>query len=261
MITARSFYRLIGFLFITIVSIAEIILRSIFQGKDIERSIHLRRKLAKRLVDFLNIKCELSGVIPQKGTLGITNHRSYIDSICIFQYLDACPVVKAEVKEWPIIGFGLIHTGTVFVDRKSRKSRKETRKQIANFVSQGISTIVFVEGTTYVGPEAGEFRPGTFMIAAEGDVEIVPIAIEFEHQDAAWVGTDTFMPHFLKFFGKYDEIKVKVAFGNPIRNNDWEQLRFDCHTWVNNKLLQMRDEFDKDSKFLKNDLVELKKTL
>ncbi|MGB0524962.1 MAG: lysophospholipid acyltransferase family protein [Flammeovirgaceae bacterium] len=226
--------------------ISEIMLRGLLQGKNIERAIHLRRKLAARLVRFLNVNCELSGVIPQKGTLGITNHRSYIDSICIFQYLDACPVVKAEVKQWPVVGFGLIHSGTVFVDRKSRESRKKTREQIADFVNQGVSTIVFVEGTTYVGPEAGEFRPGTFMIAAEGGLEVVPIAIEFEHQDAAWIGTDKFLPHFLTFFGKYHEIKVKVAFGNPIRNDDWEQLRRDCHTWVNNKLLQMRAEFDRE---------------
>ncbi len=242
--TTRSLYRLIGFVFITATSITGIIIRGMLQGKNIERSIHLRRKLAARLVRFLNIKCEVSGSIPKKGTLGVTNHRSYIDSICIFQYLDACPVVKAEVKEWPLIGYGLIHTGTVFVNRNSKESRRWTRQQIADFVRKGISTIVFVEGTTYIGPEAGEFRPGTFMTAAEGGFEVVPIAIEFEQQDAAWVGTDTFMPHFLEFFGKHKEIRVKIAFGQPMINDDWEQLRDHSHAWINKELLQMRKSFD-----------------
>lgn len=174
----------------------------------------------------------------------MTNHRSYLDSISIFQHLDACPVVKAEVKKWPIMGFGLVHSGTVFVDRKSKESRMETRKQIAEFVRSGISTIVFVEGTTYVGPETGEFRPGTFMTAVEGGFEVVPIAIEFEHQDVAWVGSDTFLPHFLKIFGKYAEIKVKVAFGPAQKYDEWEPLRDECHTWINTKLLEMRAEFD-----------------
>lgn len=224
--------------------IAKILVLGIIKGKDIERAINLRRKLAQQLVRFLNVRCEVKGNVPNKGILGVTNHRSYLDSISIFQHLDACPVVKAEVKKWPILGFGLVHSGTVFVDRKSKESRKRTRQQIAENILKGISTIVFVEGTTYVGPEAGEFRPGTFMTASEGNFEVVPIAIEFEHQDVAWVDQDTFIPHFLKIFGKYSEINVKVSFGPTKKNQDWEILRDECHEWVNAKLLEMRTEFD-----------------
>jgi 1-acyl-sn-glycerol-3-phosphate acyltransferase len=248
--TFRGFYRLVGFLWLTSVTITKIIVLGLIKGKDIERAIHQRRRLAQRLVRFLNVKCEVSGTIPDKGILGVTNHRSYLDSICIFQHLDACPVVKAEVKKWPILGFGLVHSGTVFVDRKSKESRTRTREQIAELVRRKISTIVFVEGTTYVGPEAGEFRPGTFMTAAEGGFEVVPIAIEFENQDLAWVGSDTFIPHFIKTFGKYGEVKVKVAFGPIRRDENWEKLRDECHDWVNIKLLEMRAEFDSAQPFL-----------
>jgi 1-acyl-sn-glycerol-3-phosphate acyltransferase len=229
---------------LTSLTITEILLSGIFKGKNIERAVHSRRKLALKLVEFLKIRCELRGEIPKKGTLGVTNHRSYIDSVCIFQYLDACPVVKAEVRKWPLVGFGLVHSGTVFVDRKSKESRRETRTQIADLIIKRISTIVFVEGTTYVGPDAGEFRPGTFMTAAEGDFDVVPIAIEFENEELAWVGESTFIPHFLRIFKKYDEIKVKVAFGEPRKNADWEKLRDDCYDWVNSKLHEMRKEFD-----------------
>jgi len=153
-------------------------------------------------------------------------------------------VVKAEVRNWPLIGFGLVHSGTVFVNRNSKESRKKTRIQVAEFIKKGISTIVFVEGTTYVGPETGEFRPGTFMTAAEGNISVVPIAIEFENQDAAWVGSDTFIPHFLAFFGKNKTTRVKVAFGEPRVNDNWEQLRDDCRAWIDDKLLEMRSTFD-----------------
>jgi len=245
-INARGFYRLLVFIIVTSVDISKILFLGVVKGKNEERAIHLRRKLAIKLVKLMNICCEVSGYIPEKGTLCVTNHRSYIDSICIFQYLDACPVVKAEVRKWPIIGYGLVHTGTVFVDRKSKASRKKTREQIVSFINRGISTIVFVEGTTYVGPEAGEFRPGTFMVAAEGGLSIVPIAIEFEHQDAAWVGADSFIPHFLEFFGKYKEIRVKVSFGPALTNSNWQQLKTDSYNWVNNRLLEMRAEFDEE---------------
>ena len=241
---ARGIYRLVGFLTLTSICIIRILVHGVFNSKDIEHAIHLRRHLAVQLVRFLNVKCEVSGTIPTNGILGVTNHRSYLDSICIFQHLDACPVVKAEVAKWPIIGFGLRHSGTVFVDRESKESRRQTRQQIAEFVKQGISTIVFVEGTTYVGPQLGEFRPGTFMTAVEGRFEVTPIAIEFEKQDVAWVGKDTFIPHFIEIFGKYKEIRVKVAFGKPIVSTEWEQLRDDCRSWVESETSRMRRAFD-----------------
>ena len=82
------------------------------------------------------------------------------------------------------------------------------------------------------------------MTALEGGFEVIPIAIEFEKQDVAWVGQDTFIPHFLEIFSKYKEINVKVAFGEPRIGTDWEQLRDECHEWVNAELNRMRAEFD-----------------
>ncbi|MBI1289545.1 MAG: hypothetical protein GC178_18410 [Flavobacteriales bacterium] len=245
--TLRGIYRLFGFLILTCICIAKILVLAVVKGRDVKRAINLRRKLAQQLVRFLNVQVEVTGTVPTDGILGVTNHRSYIDSICIFKNLDACPVVKAEVGKWPIIGFGLRHSGTVFVDRKSKESRRRTRQQIADFVKQGISTIVFVEGTTYVGPETGEFRPGTFMTAVEGGFAVIPIAIEFEKQDMAWVGKDTFIPHFMEVFGKCRESRVKVAFGDPIKSDDWETLRDESQAWISAKLFQMRAEFDRGS--------------
>jgi 1-acyl-sn-glycerol-3-phosphate acyltransferase len=254
-----GYYRLVGFAFLTFIAVSKMFVMAILKGREVERSIRYRRKLAQRLIKFLKIRCELRGKIPSSGTLCVTNHRSYIDSVCIFQFFDACPVVKAEVRKWPLIGFGLSISGTVFVNRSSQASRKWTRDQIAGFIRKQISTVVFVEGTTHVGPETLEFRPGTFMTAAEGGFSVVPIAIEFEHSDLAWVGEATFVPHFLRVFSKYEEIHVKVAFGEPIVSDDWEELREACHTWINKELTYMRSEFDGDeheTKGIENAIAE-----
>lgn len=240
----RGIYRFIVFALITAFSLFWMIFLGFVLGENEGRSIRLRRKLAARLVRMLKIEVELKGEVPGDGIIGVTNHRSYIDSVCIFMHLDACPVVKSEVQNWPLVGLGLKHTATVFVERENKISRSQTRERIAEFVKLGVSTIVFVEGTTYVGPEAGEFRPGTFKTAAKHQLPIVPIAIEFEHRDAAWVGDDTFVPHFIRYFGKHRKTKVKVAFGEEMISEDWESLRDQSHQWVNEQLLQMRKEFD-----------------
>ena len=216
-------------------------------GENEKRSIRLRRKIAERLARFLKIQVEVQGTFPEEAFVGVVNHRSYIDSVCVFKEVDACPVVKSEVARWPIIGFGLKQTATVFVERENKSSRKATRSSIAEFVKRGISTIVFVEGTTYVGPETGEFRPGTFMTAAEHALPIVPIAIEFEKEEAAWVGDDTFVPHFLSYFAKNKQTKVKVSFGPVLRHSQWDKLRYDAHQWINEELGRMQKDFKSKS--------------
>lgn len=242
--TLRGMFRLLLFIAVTAWHIGHIILAGAVLGRDRERAIGIRRRLAQRLVRLLGIEVELRGEVPRKGILGVTNHRSYADSVAIFQWLDASTVVKAEVSRWPVIGYGLKHTFTVFVDRSDKESRRRTREQIRDFLDHGISVIVFVEGTTYVGPETGEFRPGTFMTAAEGGFEVVPIAIEWERQDMAWVGKDTFVPHFIEMFGKYGTIRAKVHFGPVLRSDDHQELLRESHAWISARLLEMRAEYD-----------------
>lgn len=239
----RGVFRLLAFAWITSLRLAHILLLSFFFGKDERVAIRLRRKLANRLVRLLGIDCEFQGEIPTVAFVGVTNHRSYIDSVCIFKWVDACPVVKAEVSRWPLIGWGLKHTATVFVERERKASRQATRSQIAQFVLRGISTIVFVEGTTYRGPEIGAFRPGTFITAAMHNLPVLPIAIEFSNPDAAWVGNDTFVPHFINYFGKNRRSRVKVSFG-PLRyHEDGERLQEECHKWVAQSVKSMQAAF------------------
>ena len=107
----------------------------------------------------------------------------------------------------------------------------------------GISVVNFPEGTTYKGPGILKLKMGSFHIAAQGDIPIIPVALEYKYQDDAWVGDDTFIPHFLRCFAK-KETPVKVHFGPKMQSDDPEALMEQAKEFLNTELYRMRKEWD-----------------
>lgn len=174
------------------------------------------------------------------GSMVLPNHRSYIDIVPFPPLLELCFVAKAEVNAWPLIGSGARLVGTVFVDRDNKESRRHTREAMGHFLDQGRSVIVFTEGTTYAAPVLGELRPGMYHLAAEGGFSVVPVAIEYLDPRDAWVGKDTFVPHFLRCFSKPSTGMV-VRFGPLMQGQDGDLLRAQVAGWLNKNLAEIRE--------------------
>lgn len=239
----RALFRL--FLFAMIMSyrlIGALISSRLYPDKPEKVMVHMH-KWAKHTLAFMGIEVEVRGHLPQQAGLVMPNHRSYIDIIFFPVFVrNACFVAKAGVLWWPIVGAGAKIVGTIFVDRSNKDSRRQTREDIKKRLAEGYSVVVFPEGTTYKMPELGKFNPGMFFAAAEGDIPVIPVAIEYEDRDDAWVGKDTFFPHFFKTFGK-KRLKVKIVFGEVMKDTDGEKLLSDVRTWIEAELNQIQSEW------------------
>lgn len=176
--------------------------------------------------------CRTVGVcITRRGSpisqpaLYVANHRSYIDIIAMAAQLETSYVAKASVAKWPVIGYAARLANTIFVERDDRRSRAQTRTQIARALKAGQSVTVFAEGTTAAGPEILPLRQGVFQIAVEADVPVVPVAIDYPDRRDAWVGDATFVGHFLQRFSR-STVPMHITFCSPLRDRDakWLQL-------------------------------------
>lgn len=192
---------------------------------------------------YLNMEIETEGDIPEHGAIIMANHRSYLDVIMIPSLTPVVFVAKASVEKWPVIGMGGNAMQTIWVDRSDPDSRKATRKEIVRRLEDDLSVIIFPEGTTHLGPDLLEFKPGMFHSVAGTSLPIIPVAIEYENPNIAWVGQDTFIPHFLREF-KIESIRAKVAFGAPMTGEDPEKLRQEVQEWIAAKCLQYREAYD-----------------
>ncbi len=240
--SARAIVRLIAFPLITGLLASAVFLVRLFGARF--TTIYRFFKLWKQfLVQVMGIDVEIQGDIPSRPGLIMPNHRSYADILILPSEVPLVFVAKAEVERWPVLGWGANSVHTVWVDRACPDSRKKTREQILERLDRDESVIVFPEGTTHRGPEALDLKKGMFHVAAMGEIPIFPVAIEYENQDMAWIGADTFVPHFIANFGR-KRIRVKVRFGNSFQHEDHDILRNQVHKWMNKNLFELRDEWE-----------------
>ncbi len=170
------------------------------------------------------------GVPPREAGILMANHRSYVD---VMFFRSATPQIylsKAEVKSWPLIGWGAKALDVVFVDRSSKESRSASRAELAERVRSGLSPVVFPEGTT-VDRGLLEFNPGMFYTAAELGVPVIPFVMEYSDPKMAWVDDDTFVTHLLKMLTR-PPWHVDLYIGEPVRNPDGAQLAEEIRAWM-----------------------------
>jgi len=107
------------------------------------------------------------------------NHASYLDGIVLTALLppEFAFVVKRELEKSFISRIFLRRLGALFVERfDTAQSAGETRKAVEALQGGG-SLVVFPEGTLRRYPGLLSFRMGTFAVAVDAGVPVVPLAI------------------------------------------------------------------------------------
>lgn len=172
----KSFYKLFWVLEITISSLLRLALSVTSSVWSPDIVAPRARQWAGIPVKGFDIQIEQTGDIPEYGALVVSNHRSYLDIVVILSHLNAVFLAKKELKSWPIFSLAAKRGNTVLVDRSSAESRATARQALAERLAQGISVVVFPEGTT-AGPGILPFKNGIFHLAATKDIPVVPVAL------------------------------------------------------------------------------------
>ncbi|MCB0617918.1 MAG: 1-acyl-sn-glycerol-3-phosphate acyltransferase [Saprospiraceae bacterium] len=239
----RAVWRVFLFFGWTFWTLIVILFRSSLRRLDIPGGLELRRNWARVGTDLVGLKVQTNGL--QDGGIPciyISNHRSYADPIIALREVKAFPVAKEEFRNWPIIGFAAYMTGILFVKREQKSSRRATLDGMAEVLKQGHSILIYPETKTHNEPTTIPFRYGSFRLAAELGVPIVPIAIDYSLRTNAWIHRYTFVGHFLRNFGR-KKIPVTVIYGPPFRHDDFETLLSQCQAWMDQHLLEIQESY------------------
>src|SRR3954464_1314796 len=116
----------------------------------------------------------------------VSNHQSIYDTPVIFASLpyQLRIIAKESLARFPVLGWHLKRGGHLFVDRK-RPDRAGILKRWRALVSEGLSLIIYAEGTRSMDGHVARFKAGSFLLAIEAGLPIVPLAI---------IGTRQVMP-------------------------------------------------------------------
>jgi 1-acyl-sn-glycerol-3-phosphate acyltransferase len=168
------------------------------------------------------------------------NHRSYLDIFVVAALIPATMVSKEEIKNWPLGKLGAKITNLILVNRSELKSLIQTMNRIKESVKSGFPVILFPEGGTFKGPLTKKFKNGSFQIAAEARIPVIPTAINYKDENDAWVGNDTFLPHFFRQMGK-PATRVDIQFGEPVSGNDHKKIQTLVKGQIDTMLMTLND--------------------
>jgi len=229
--TFRLVTRFLFFAVYTTLIVSEIWLRNRILGSDVRRSMRIRRRWARNLLQGLGVSVKIEGTAPDFPCLMVSNHRSYIDPILILRDVYGYPVAKAELANWPLIGKGAKMAGILYLRRESAGSRSGTLRQILEKIDAGFSVIIFPEGTTSALFGTLPFKKGGFKLAAQAKIPVVPVALVFADKRDFWVGKDTFFSHAKRRFGE-KKTHIKLCYGTEIKSDNPEVLLSKSQSWI-----------------------------
>ncbi len=137
----------------------------------------------------------------------IGNHQSYFDIPVLYAGLpySLSFIAKKELFFIPFFGWGIAAIGHIWIDRENaRAARSSITRAIAMLKRKNISLVLFPEGTRSITGEMGEFRRGSFTLAFEAGVPVVPVSI---------LGTRDILP---KKSGRFKPGVATIVIGDPL---------------------------------------------
>src|SRR5438132_2157216 len=179
----RSVFIILAIALTTIVLGLTVMLAAIFRVKDRPGGVYDRiPPLWSRVVlRIAGIRVRVHG-LENTGSgeprIFASNHVSLFDVPALSATLPRNRfVAKAELFKIPIFGGGMRAAGMVEIQRENKRAAFDAYKIAGEKIRNGISIVVYPEGTRGTDYPLSQFKKGPFILAIASGVPIVPIVI------------------------------------------------------------------------------------
>lgn len=149
---------------------------------DNQQIIQLIQKFCKKSLKALGIEVIALEPIPTHHALWASNHISWLDIPVVGSIVPTFFLSKAEIANWPVIGWMATTAHTLFIQRGSGDTTKIS-EQMSEFLSQGSPVVFFPEATTTDGTAIKRIYGNLLQSAMDSQVLIQPIVICYVNQD------------------------------------------------------------------------------
>ena len=168
-------------IFATIILGTSVILVAMFSKKG-NFAHRIARFWGRSILFVSRVHVDVHGLenIPSESScILMANHQSNFD---IPVLLGCLPVqfrwlAKEELFRIPIFGRGMRGCGYISIDRSNRKLAFASLKEAARKIREGVSVLIFPEGTRSSDGKIRPFKKGGFVLSVDAAVPIVPIVI------------------------------------------------------------------------------------
>ena len=177
----RTLFIIIWIVFDTIVLGIVAIISSFFSQKGNFPHI-IARFWGKSILWVSRINVTVKGVNnidPAKSYIFMPNHQSNFDIPVLLGCLPAQFrwLAKAELFRIPLFGRAMRGCGYISIDRSNRKSAFKSLEKAADTIRNGVSVLIFPEGTRSLDGKIRSFKKGGFVLTVDSGVSIIPVIL------------------------------------------------------------------------------------
>ncbi len=141
----------------------------------------------------------------------MANHQSFFDIPVLLGHLP-CQfrwLAKIELFKIPLFGYAMRGAGYISIDRSNRHAAIESLETAAQKIKDGVSVLIFPEGTRSRDGHLRPFKKGGFFLSIDSSAPIIPIVIR---------GTRRIMP---KKTLRIQPGRVKIDIQKRIESTDY----------------------------------------
>lgn len=167
---------------------AAAILRMVFPRASGPRKRALVRWWSAKLVRIVGVEVRVEGEPPgesESGAMIAANHVSWLDIFAVSSVRATRFIAKSEIRDWPIAGWIVERSGTLFVRRERRRDTARINEQVRAALAEGDRVGLFPEGLTTEGDQLLPFHSSLFEPAVVNRARVHPCAIRYENADGS----------------------------------------------------------------------------
>ncbi|MCM1153223.1 MAG: 1-acyl-sn-glycerol-3-phosphate acyltransferase [Muribaculum sp.] len=132
---------------------------------------------------FFLVRVKVTGrenIDKKQSYVFVSNHQGAFDIWMIYGYLNHNFkwLMKKSLEYIPLVGYACKRCGHIFVDDTKLASIRETIEESEQTLRDGMSLVIFPEGSRTWDGKMGPFKKGAFMLAGEFRLPVVPITID-----------------------------------------------------------------------------------
>ncbi|MFN3992070.1 MAG: lysophospholipid acyltransferase family protein [Tabrizicola flagellatus] len=182
---------------------------------------HITKAVCRGALRILRLPLTLHGRPMTRTGAIVANHSSWLDIFVLNAAQTVYFVAKAEVADWPGIGWLARATGTVFIARKGTEAKKQ-QQIFESRLQAGHRLLFFPEGTSTDAIRVLPFKSTLFQAffapALVRSMHIQPVTVIYhapEGEDPrhyGWWGDMDFASHLLKTLATRRQGRVEVIF-------------------------------------------------
>jgi 1-acyl-sn-glycerol-3-phosphate acyltransferase len=182
---------------------------------------------------FCGLTFEVEGmehIDPKQPVVFLSNHQSAWETLALRYILPPHSVViKRELLYFPIWGWSLLTLKSIVINRKNqREALRVLLEQGTRYLNEGLSVLVFPEGTRAGAGELLKFNAGGAMLAHKSGYPVIPVA----HN------AGDFWPRY-SFFKYPGVIKVKIGAAIESKGRKATEINSEAESWIAQALKDM----------------------